>query len=52
LKLFCGLAQRNKGRKTTYFDGSGRSHARRENSGTPATSGADDAIPSFAGGEY
>jgi hypothetical protein len=28
-----GLAQRNKGRKTSYFDGSRRSHMRRDNPG-------------------
>src|ERR1700682_6691683 len=35
LELFRGLAQRNKGRKTSYFDGPARPHKRRDTPGRP-----------------
>jgi hypothetical protein len=38
LELFRGLAQRNKGRKTSYVDGVRRPRMRRENSGTGSAS--------------
>jgi hypothetical protein len=37
-----GLAQRNKGRKTSYFYSSAHLHGGRENSGTPAGASASE----------
>src|SRR5882762_6324900 len=49
LELFRGLAQRNKGRKTSYFDGPIRPDERRDNPGTPPEVEAGDGIVRVVG---
>jgi len=51
LELFRGLAQRNNGRKTSYFDGVRRRNVLRDNSATPGCVEAPTTISPPPGGE-